>query len=239
MNRVDYSKLTALSSDKNARINLAKDSSDALYYFTMALGNTIDTSSSWSESEMAMITASLNRWVLHKNDISNTKYSCGDIVLLEFGMNYSPELSYNHAALILEDIGDMVMVVPATSTEKVYNIAYHPKDNPNGKWYYRRVMKKDGFTKDCSLILSNLKVVAKSSIIRTIGNLTEDINNKNSLFREVRNTILAHTFSKEYVSFIKEKDNSTNMKNKIEELEEKVKCLTEENRLLTELIDNA
>ncbi len=239
MNRVDYTKLTTLASDKDARIRLAKDSSDALYYYTMAIGNTIEKSSLWNEAEMAMITASLNRWVLHKNDISNEKYSCGDIVLLELGMNFSPELSYSHVSLVLENIGNMVMIVPATSTEKVYNEAYHPQDNPNGKWYYRRVTTKDGFPKNCSLILSNLKVVAKSSIIKPIGRLTEDINIEDSLYREIRNTILAHTFSKEYVSFIKTKSNNESMKSKIEMLEEKIEQLVEENKVLTELLDNA
>lgn len=185
MNRIDYSKLISLAANKDARINLAKDSSDALYNFTMAIGNTIDKSSLWTESEMAMITSSLNRWILHKEDSSNIQYLCGSIVYLDLGMNYSPDLSYNHIALVLEDIGSMVMIIPATSTEKIFESAYHPIDNPNGKWYYRRVSTKDGFTKNCSLILSNLKIVAKSSIIKTVGSLTEDINDANSILEKL------------------------------------------------------
>ena len=62
--RVNYSDLNTVASDKDARKRLAKDSSISLYNFTMALGNTIESSSSWNEAEMAMITESLNRWVL-------------------------------------------------------------------------------------------------------------------------------------------------------------------------------
>ncbi len=82
-----------------------------------------------SEEEIADITKSLFNWTHRKNFIKyrvkdttvtpprmvEGDIKLGDIFLVDLGINYKPECSYAHPALILEEIDGMVAIVPTSS----------------------------------------------------------------------------------------------------------------------------
>ncbi len=93
-----------------------------------------------------------------------------------------------------------MFIVPVTSSSSKLVQAYHPTDNPVGKWYYRKVGVSDGFAHDCVLIINNAKIISKSSILSPMGKLTCDLQDETQLFREVKNNLLEHIFHREWTA---------------------------------------
>lgn len=239
--RVDYKTLGQIAINPAYRNKPAKDTSDVLANYLYLMSNLNADVDAWSAAEMAMITNSLNRWQDKKAQVNSQNISVGDILMLDFGLCYAPELSYGHPALVLEIWNSLMFVVPATSSASKLSQAYHPKDNPCGKWYYRKVGAVDGFAHDCVLIINNAKIISKSSILSPMGRLTCNLQDQNHLFREVKSTLLKHLFHKEWAenqklilaynklqtdfdSLLKEKDAA---ETKIQELEYQVRKLQE------------
>lgn len=239
--RVDYKKLGQIAINPAYRNQLAKDTSDVLANYLYLMSNLNADVDVWSAAEMAMITNSLNRWQDKKAQVNSPNISVGDILMVDFGLCYAPELSYGHPALVLETWNNLMFVVPATSSSSKLSQAYHPTDNPGGKWYYRKVGAADGFAHDCVLIINNAKIISKSSILSPMGKLTCNLQDKKQLFREVKSTLLEHLFHMEWAanqnliqaynklqidfdSLLKEKDAA---ESKIQELEHQIKKLQE------------
>lgn len=101
--RVNYRKLGQIAIDPNYRNQLAKDTSDVLANYLYMMSNLNADVDAWSASEMAMITNSLNRWQDRKTLVNRQQISVGDILMVDLGLCYAPELSYGHPALVLED----------------------------------------------------------------------------------------------------------------------------------------
>lgn len=196
--RVDYKKLGQIAVNPAYRSQPAKDTSDVFANYLYLMSNLNADVDAWSASEMAMITNSLNRWQDKKTHVYSQNISVGDILMVDFGLCYAPELSYGHPALVLETWSNLMFVVPATSSSSKLAQAYHPIDNPGGKWYYRKVGTSDGFAHDCVLIINNAKIISKTSILSPMGKLTCSLQNETQLFREVKNTLLKHLFHKEW-----------------------------------------
>ena len=131
--QIDYEKLASIAADPTSRSTRAKDTSEVLASYMQILSNLIFAAERLSESEMAMIVSSLNRWVTKKNVSVNRSYGVGKIVQMEWGNNFSSELSYKHPAVIIEEWANTVLVIPTTSTPTKVATAYHPADNPTGK----------------------------------------------------------------------------------------------------------
>lgn len=230
--QINYDKLAAIATDPTSRSTMATDTSEVLSSYMQILSNLIFAAERLSESEMAMIISSLNRW-LTKKDISVTRsFGVGKIVQMEWGNNFSPELSYKHPAVIIEEWTNTVLVIPTTSTPAKVTAAYHPTDNPSGKWYYRKVGVSDGFAHDCALILNNAKIMSKSRITSVSGTIAGNINDENNVFREIRKTMIQHFFSKEWIEHQKllhayEKEQEKNII-----LQEAYDKLLEENKIL-------
>ena len=237
--RVDYRKLGQIAVDPNFRNQPAKDTSDVLANYLYMMSNLNADVDSWSASEMAMITNSLNRWQDRKTLVNRQQISVGDILMVDLGLCYAPELSYGHPTLVLEEWKNLMFVIPTTSSSSKLAQAYHPTDNPTGKWYYRKVGVSDGFAHDCVLIVNNAKIISKTTILSPMGKLTCDLQDETQLFRELKNTLLKHLFHKEWTanqnlaqaydelqkrvdSLQKEKDNADC---KIQELERQIKKL--------------
>lgn len=119
------------------------------------------------------------------------------------GNNFSPELSYKHPAVIIEEWKTTVLVIPTTSTSSKIASAYHPIDNPSGKWFYRKVGVAEGFAHDCALIINNAKIMSKTRITSISGNLTGSLNDENNIFREIRKTMIKNFFTKEWLEYQK------------------------------------
>lgn len=101
--RIDYEKLANIAADPISRSTSANATSTVLSSYMQLLSNLIFVTAKLSESEMAMISASLNRWVTKKDISIGNSYGIGKIVQMEWGTNFSPELSYKHPAVIIEE----------------------------------------------------------------------------------------------------------------------------------------
>lgn len=229
---IDYNKLSSIAVDPTSRATLAKDKSEVLASYLQLLSDLIYAGDTLTESEMAMIISSLDRWVKKKATINKRTYKIGSIVQLDWGVNYSPELSYRHPAVIIEEWTNTALVIPTTSNASAVKDAYHPIDNPTGKWFYRKVGVSEGFAHDCALIINNAKIVSKSRILSVSGGITGDLSKPENVFREVRNTMIKNFFSKEWIEHQKLSDAYNKEVEKNKELQEKYdKLLADYNAL--------
>lgn len=230
--QIDYEKLASIATNPTSRSTMAKDTSEILASYMQMLSNLIFAAERLSESEMAMIISSLNRWVTKKDISVKRPYAIGTIVQMEWGTNFSPELSYKHPAVIIEEWTNTVLVIPTTSTPAKVAAAYHPIDNPSGKWYYRKVGVTEGFAHDCVLILNNAKIMSKARIISVSGTIAGNLNDDSNVFREVRKTMVKKFFSKEWIEHLKLVQAFEQEQEKNKALQEAYDKLLEENKLL-------
>lgn len=230
--QIDYEKLASIATDSTSRSTMANDTSEVLSSYLKILSNLIFATEKLTESEMAMIISSLNRWITKKNLSVTRSYGVGKIVQMEWGNNFSPELSYKHPAVIIEEWANTVLVIPTTSTPAKVAISYHPTDNPSGKWYYRKVGIADGFAHDCALILNNAKIMSKARITSLSGTITGNLSDENNVFREVRRTMIKNFFSKEWGEYQKLVQAYQIEQERINALQEAYDKLLEENTIL-------
>lgn len=177
--------------------------------------------------ELGLFSKSIHRWLTKKDLINipeDSPINVGDICMIDWSVNYKPELSYYHPAVILEKINNMYLVVPTSSKPNAIPKAYHPVDNPSGKWYWRKVEVGDGFSEECVLLMDNIKVISQTRIMKKMGKLTCTLTDENGLYREIRKTIIKNAFRGEY--------------KKYEAVLEKAKKLEEENSVYVEKINN-
>lgn len=201
--RINYEELATIANDSTSRSKFAKDTSPVLFSYLQLMSNLIYAGERFTESEMAMIVASLNSWVTKKEISVDRLYGVGKSVQMEWGTNFSPELSYKHPAVIIEEWKNTVLVIPSTSKPAKVEEAFHPIDNPDGKWYYRKVGTAEGFAHDCALILNNAKIMSKARIISVSGSIIGDLSDENNVFREVRKTMIKNFFKKEWSDYKK------------------------------------
>ena len=199
MARVDFGLLDKIIKDESSESKSAGDSSICLSQFLNIISNITSQANDFTESDLALLTKSLQQF-LHRRSFTSCKeeIKVGDIFNIDFGINYEPEMSYNHPGLILEEVGDLVLAVPTSTSYKKLQNSYHPIKNKNGYWYYYEVDKSDGFAERCVLILGNVCTISKGRLLEKKGHLTCDISDENSLYRKIRNIMLQHLFSKEY-----------------------------------------
>ena len=230
--QINYEKLAYIATNPASRSTMAKDTSEVLASYLQILSNLIYAAERLSESEMAMIVSSLNRWITKKDISVNHSYGVGKIVQMEWGNNFSPELSYKHPAVIIEEWTNTVLVIPTTSNPTKVAVAYHPTDNPSGKWYYRKVGVAEGFAHDCALILNNAKIMSRARIISISGAISGNLSDDSNVFREVRKTMIKNFFSKEWVEYQKVFQAYEDEQEKNKALQETVDKLIVENRML-------
>ncbi len=187
-------------------------------------------SSNISEEEIADITKSLFNWTQRKNyikykvkDLTTRQFvegmiNPGDIFLVDLGINYKPECSYAHPALVLEEVDNMVAIIPTSSNTDKINEAYDPIKNPTGKWYYKTVDNTNGFGCTCVLMLNNLKVISKGRLLDYKGHLNEDINRPDSLYVEIKNTLFKRLLPKQFISYQKLLQENDQLKKELEAL---------------------
>ena len=78
--QIDYEKLASIATDPTSRSTMAKDTSEVLASYLQILSNLIYASERLTESEMAMIISSMNRWVTKKDLSVKRSYGVGTIV---------------------------------------------------------------------------------------------------------------------------------------------------------------
>ena len=219
----------------NAKVDKAYDTSKILKNY-LALQNKMNNGlENMCIHEMGLFSKSIHRWLTKKDDINvpDDVVALGDICMIDWSVNYKPELSYYHPAVVLEEVNNMFLVVPTSSKPKAILKAYHPEDNPTGKWYWRKVGISDGFSEECLLLMDNIKVISKTRIMKKMGSLTCSLTDEDGLFREIRRSIIKNAFRGEYKKYDDLLKKAQESEKKISELEEKITYLEEQNKLLT------
>ena len=223
----------------NAKVDKAYDTSKILKNY-LALQNKMNNGlENMCIHEMGLFSKSMHRWLTKKDDINvpDDVVTVGNICMIDWSINYKPELSYYHPAVVLEEVNNMFLVVPTSSKPKAISMAYHPKDNPTGKWYWRKVGISDGFSEECLLLMDNIKVISKTRVMKKIGSLTCSLTDEDGLFREIRRSIIKNAFRGEYKKYDNLLKKTQEGEKKISELEEKITYLEAQNKLLIQLKD--
>lgn len=151
-----------------------------------------------TEDQIIDITKSLQNWTFRRNftdffekDANNkpilATVDIGEIFLADLGLSY--ETAYVHPVVVLEKIGNKLLVVPTTTASEKVNTAFHPITNKTGNKFYRKVLEQDGFDEDCALMLNSILVISKGRLLERKGKLTENISDNTSIFNEIKKTI--------------------------------------------------
>ncbi len=203
--RVNFGELRKIIRDTKTKTKLAKDSNVCLSEFLAVINNFIEHNHSLMQDELANIVLSMQNWILRRKFVSSKNpVKVGDIFYADLGFNYKPEYSYHHPVIILEEIGNMVMVVPVSTSPDNIKQAYHPVDNPNGTKYLRKVYgldagtKNDGFEKTGAVLLADIKTISQGRLIEKKGSLS-NISSKNSLFYDIKTRTFALAFPKKNI----------------------------------------
>lgn len=164
--------------------------------FLKVIHNIIEVGSKINNLEMAMLTDSINHWIIGRNEKKKSKkYLSGTIIEVEFGLSYKTETPYRHSAIVIKDLTNKVLVVPSTSKQEFIKRAYHPIDNPNGDIHFRKVDENDNFDHECVLTLNDMRTISKNRIISICGFIeTQD---KNCLYKEIKQNLLKIYFDEE------------------------------------------
>lgn len=233
---VNFVELQKIVKDKNAKTRTAKDSSLVLNQFLNALSNFMVKGQELNEDELAMLTISLQTWLNRKDNIdANFNFDLGDIVYTDLGINYRGELAYGHPVIIIEKVGNMVVVVPVTTGNHKIEEAYHPVDNIDGNKYYRKVNKnEDNFEDTCVIILSNVMTISAGRLLKKHDSLKESISNPDSLFVEIKNKIFEYYLPKYFIQNKKLEDDNNKLRLELTEKNATIEKVTQE---LLELSD--
>lgn len=226
--KINFAVLREIIRDKDNKSKRAIDSPTCLNEFLNVVENLFDANRKFKQDEASNFIMSFQNWILRRGFTTyKDKVRIGDIFYADLGINYKPEFSYHHPVIILEDVNNMLMVVPVSTSDENVKAAYHPVDNPNGTKYMRKVYGKDkgrasdGFEKTGAVLLSDVKTISKGRLIDKKGHML-DINNPNSVFREIKASVYKSCFPKESIKFDK-------LSAKYLELQQKFNELLEDN----------
>lgn len=223
--RVEFGELKKIIKDKTSKNKLAKDSSVCLSEFIASVNNYVEHSHSLKQDEMANVTMSVQNWVLRRGYTSFNKgtVDIGDIFYADLGLNYKPEYSYHHPVIVLEKVGNRVMVVPVSTSKDNIDEAYHPIDNLEGSKFLRKVYgdecgaESDGFERTGAILLTDIKIISQDRLIEKKGAL-KDISNKDSLFQEIKYKVFTYAFPKQNIELFKTKRDYEHLKEEHEKL---------------------
>lgn len=221
---VDFISLQKIATDINAKNKQAKDSSVVLSQHINLLSNFLPMCNNLYEDELAMLIISMQTWMNRRNYLTaRFRYDLGDIVYTDLGVTYKLELSYAHPVIIMENIGNMTLVVPTTTSQEKVNEAYHPIDNKNGNQYIRKVNKdEDNFEETCAILISNVRAISPGRLISRKDSLKQNITDPSSLFVEIKNKIFEYYLPKHYHRFSKIQSELKKKELEIEDLNTKI-----------------
>lgn len=241
--RVEFNELKNIVKDRSSKLKRAEESSACLRGFIASVINLIESCLTLMQDEMANVIMSLQNWVIRRSFTSYKRgdVKIGDIFYADLGLNYVPEYSYHHPVIVLEKIGNRVMVVPVSTSPDNISNAYHPIDNPTDSKYLRKVygndygQNSDGFEKTGAVLLSDLKVISQGRLIEKKGEL-KNINNKDSLFQEIKNKVFALTFPRQNIELYNAKRDYEILKVNFDSLKNEHNRLIDEYNILKEQI---
>lgn len=126
-----------------------------------------------SAYEIALWIESNEKHLSVSNKINYTKYTPGEILLVDLGSNnYAGEFSYIHPAIVIKETSTKIFVVPCSSGE--------PRRNSYGIVYpeYEVGNINDGFQKNTVVMLYEARFIDKNRVISKLGKTTFSFFNK-------------------------------------------------------------
>jgi mRNA-degrading endonuclease toxin of MazEF toxin-antitoxin module len=240
MQRIDFKKLRSVANRPGSDRVDVRNSKDCYPEYNALLSNYIVKHNSFKEKESALHIMSMQNWIDRKEKqkpSSGVAVDVGQIWLADLGNNYKPECAYPHPVIILELIGNMVFVVPCTTSSNIVSQAFHPIDNPSGNMFYRKVTVADGFKADGAAILSNVRAISQGRLLDYKGKL-QNISDPTSLFAEIKNRCLEFCFPKQHIEHMKAKQRITELETKNQELEDEKAKLLERIKDLEEQLEH-
>ena len=235
----DKNEINAEIKRSDAKSVRAYDTSKILKNYLALLNKMNNNLETMCIHELGLFSKSMHRWLTKKDLINvpeDSPIAIGDICMIDWSVNYKPELSYYHPAVILEKINNMYLVVPTSSKPNAIPKAYHPVDNPNGKWYWRKVEVSDGFSEECILLMDNIKVISQTRIMKKMGKLACSLTDENGLYREIRRNIIKNAFRGEYKKYESLLEHSKKLEEENAVFAQKMKELEDRNTFLEQKV---
>jgi hypothetical protein len=198
--RLDYGRLQPLSENKIKSNHETKafDSDVCKCNTDLFVDNIKNYLLSTSVFECSSLLISENNWFNRKGNTEYKDKNGNDLTLLpcqiiqiDLGKNYDVECGLIHYGLIIKVLKDKVLIVPMTTTDNEYFNAFHPVENPNGKFHLRRGLLSEGFTKNVTLYINDIRSI---SIGRLLPYKSVDIINIDA-YNSIREHILRFYFS--------------------------------------------
>ena len=111
----------------------------------------------------------------------------GDICYIDYGRAYISEIGYQHFGLVLKVFCGKAFVLPMTSNENNYSLAYDPVSNPDGLRHLMRLGKVEGLYRYSVLFLNDGKFINTARIIDIKGH----IDPQGELFERIRSRFIS------------------------------------------------
>jgi len=125
-----------------------------------------------------------------------TKYSLGEILLVDLGWNnYDREFAYIHPAIVIKETATKIFIVPCSSGA--------PRKDKNGNIYpeFEVGTVNDGFQRDTVVMLYEAKYIDKNRVISRLGKTS------NLFFDKIYNKLFEQIFEPIYYKMQKLENN--------------------------------
>lgn len=162
----------------------------------------------------------------------NLKLKKGEVLQIEFGKNFEPELAYEHRGLILGINQKLIYVLPIcsyNSNNPQHVNAYHPIDNNNdinNNFYLLKASEYNFIKHDSVLKLNDLRTISVLRIKYKYKDCYIDSNT--DTFKEITKMCFKKYFPTISYDYDKLKEENDKLKDKILELENKINLLNKD-----------
>lgn len=147
-------------------------------------------------SEVAKAIISLINWLQRKEDYQiqqfNAKYyHVGDLCFYDCGLPFPKEAGYQRAGLILNQLGDVVLMVPMTCSQAIHEEATL---YPDGSYFLLDpcFLQEKQMNPNTVLLMNNIQYISVSRIIKLI----DHIDPASKEFLRVRDQLVQNVLSK-------------------------------------------
>lgn len=182
-------------------------------------GISLNINDSKTEKNLKRISASEEFWLT--SDTINfpfaSNFKKGDVLLLEFGKNIKPELSFIHMGIVINAKGKYLYVLPITTysvNNPGHRHAYHPLKNNNNYCKEFALMEKSEFSfldHDSVLKLNDLRTISTKRFIRNIAY----IDTHSDFYKNILNLSFSQIYPSLYTEIYNLKTENDDLKNKI------------------------
>lgn len=187
MEKIDFSLLNLIKSDKKNKNIKSKENHKAMLQFFYSQNNIFKfISTDFSVYELTLWIKSKANYINKKTTKNTTNYFPKNILFVDLGENLGSELSYEHVCVVLKAEYEKLFVIPCSSSRVAR--ATNPKTGTLFPEYLIGTTA-DGFTKETALLLNDAKWISKNRVISNTG-----YNISNSLFSAIYESVFSLLF---------------------------------------------